>query len=183
MNVPSPGHFRVRTDLLEELGFPETMVRSLPFNESDYLRWLWMSGQPQVKYPLDYLQECRSHPDFRSERHVLSCAILPGRKRPSCFVTDVRGCVAWCEPGGLFQFVLDRAIDCAQRFGFYEIEARTCLIPVAHNKVLKRSTAKWSIGYASDGICTVLARTDPETEQRYLEGDDDFQVPFDESIF
>jgi hypothetical protein len=166
------GHFRIRPDLLEELCFEEAMTLALPKNEKAYARWLNLCGFTAKDYSFIRILE---ETDLRyqpTNRVLLHTAVLPGHSHRTSLISDARRWSAPCEPGGLFEFVLLRAVEYVGCCGFSRKHAWDCLhVRPEHNRSPLRKMAPWSVGYdQTTGFCRVLYHEPAETEARYLTG-------------
>ena len=176
--IARPAHFKTRPDLIEELCVAEEMMRILPKNEKERQRWLSRSGQPAGKFSLSTLLACHGHPYVPTERYILSCVVLAGYNFPVHVLRDGRGWAICCEHGGLFAFVVHRAIECAVQLGLDSKTARASFIPTCDKSpAAVRRPALWSIGY-DRGVCTILASSVSETDELYLARKNGYHVPF-----
>ena len=182
-NTNGLGHFRVRTDLLEELCFEQAMERSLPLSLKNYRRWINLSGFTEEEYPFGKITseidgEVRYTP---TDRYILHTAIIPGEQQPTSLITDARQWSLACEGPGLFEFVMLRAVEFAVLQGFTPESAWEQLQvqrPKRPKRGLRRLISKWSIGYErKTGICTILSRNKKDSEMLYLAGHTGYNVP------
>jgi len=177
-NVARPAHFKIRTDLIEELCVPEEMMRLLPRNEEARQHWLGISGQPAVKFPLAELQKFYGRAYEPTARYILRGVVLKGNNYPINVLRDGRGWAIACEGQGLFAFVTRRAIECSVRLGLDRITARACFIPTCdQTPAAVRRNAPWAIGF-DQGVCTILSSELGDTEELFLAGRSGYYVPF-----
>lgn len=167
-----PGHFRVRPDLLEELCVENAMELTLPKTGRCYIQWLRISGYTAEAYPFSKLQEETANPYRLTNRVVLQTAVLPGHTNRSNLITDGHRWSALCEQGGLFEFVMLRAVEFAAWRSFSRKDAWNYLHAASgkNNEHLRR-LADWSLGYdRTTSICTILAGHNRVIEEKYLSG-------------
>jgi hypothetical protein len=112
-------------------------------------------------------------------RYLLHPAILPGGVRVQNILTDGRGWSVRCERYGLYDFVINRAVEYAVRRGYEEGRARALFLPKPGGKECQgRQHGEWSIGYeCATGFCTILVRCREGTESRYLAGQPGYFIP------
>lgn len=160
------------------------MLRLLPNDEDGRQRWLNRSGQPPKNFPLSTFLECRGRPYLPTDRYILNCVVLAGFNFPMPVLRDERGWAMCCEQGGLFAFVVHRAIECAAHYGMEAKAARTSFIPMGEKTpATVRRPAPWSVGYHG-GLCTILASDVGNTDELYLAKKSGYHVPFlDAPIF
>ena len=164
------GHFKIRPDLLAELCFEEAMTLTLPKTEKAHTRWLSLCGFTAKDYPFVTILE---ETDLRyqpTHRVLLHTCVLPGNSLRTCLITDARGWSAPCEPGGLFDFVLLRAVEFAAWRGFQKKHAWDYLhAATGMNATPMRRLASWSVGYdRATGSCTILSSEPKDAEAAYL---------------
>ncbi len=177
-NVERPAHFRVRGDLIEELCGGEAISRLLPRNEAQYRHWLTVTGNPAGGYPLIHFHEHVGKIYEPTLRYALHQAILPGYEHPVNILTDGRGWSGWVDYGGLFDFVLLRAVEFAESHGFsppYPTENLFRKRESNAGSVALR--ANWFVGYErGSGLCTLLERGG-DSETLFLAGRSGYWTP------
>lgn len=178
-----PGHFYIRTDLLEELCYSEALEASLPTNKNSHAQWLNRLDLKAEEYPLEKIREDNNHPlppgDF--DRYILHAPVLPRNRHRSYLVTNRLGYSAECEGAGLYEFVMLRAVAYAAWRGFSREKAWHALhatSPKERDASSPRISPKWSVGFdRSTGLCTILAHAKPDTPALYLAGNPNYFVP------
>ena len=110
-SAPRSAHFRMRPDLIEELCIPDAFARTLPRTPAEHARWLAHWGLSATEAPFEGIQPFIGRPYELTARYILHPAILPGSGLLLNIMTDGRGWSVCCEPGGLFSFVIDRAVE------------------------------------------------------------------------
>jgi hypothetical protein len=177
--VPEPSHFRLRTDLIEELCIPDAFALTLPRTPEAHARWVSSWGHSAEDLPFHAIRlflESRYQP---TARYLLHPAILREAASVQNILTDGRGWSVRCERYGLYDFVINRAVEYAVSRGYEEGRARALFFPKPGGKEKQgRRHGEWSIGYECvTGLCTILARIRDQTESRYLAGQPGYFVP------
>lgn len=182
-NVERPAHFRVRPDLIEELCVPEIARASLPKTEKQYSAWRQISNIRADQFPLERTVSMRTKPYEATDRYILRPLILAGQARVSTTILDAHGIGVFCESGGLWDFVINRAVEFAVWKRLEEPVARAMLLPnVGRASHTTNVYATWTIGYERrTGLCTLLARDHGDTERLYLAREGCFYTPFPEA--
>jgi hypothetical protein len=182
--VPRPAHFRLRPDLLEELCIADSMARLLPRTEQSHKAWLRICGHEAKEYPLARIAALADRPYDLTNRYVLQAVTLPGNVQHTCLMTDKNLWSVACEYGGLFQFVIDRAIELAVFLGLNAEAAQGMFVSPAGPKLAAtRRHSRWAVGYERiSGFGTILAADRPGTIQAFLEGRSSYYTPFREPI-
>ncbi len=177
--VPKPAHFRVRSDLLDELGAHEAIQRFTPHNEKSYRYWLGVTGLPEVRYPLATLSAEAAKPYQRTQRYVLRQIVAPGEDLPLNIVTDGNRRTGVLEFGGLFDFVFFRAAEFASYYRYRRSVALGYFYPKREpNTGATRRLAPWALGYEpAEGRCTILAQSREGSVGRFLDGQPGYLVP------
>jgi hypothetical protein len=182
--VPRPAHFRVRPDLPEELCVADSMTRSLPRTEHSHKAWLRICGHTAKEYPLARMASLADRPYELTNRYVLHAVTLPGNVQHTNLITDQNLWSAVSEFGGLFQFVIDRAIELAVYLGVEPGTAQGMFVsPAGPTPATARGHSLWAIGYERvSGLGTILAAHRPGTIRTFLEGRSGYYTPFREPI-
>ncbi len=177
--APWPAHFRLRTDLIEELCVPDAFVRTLPRTPEAHARWLafWNRSADEIQF--GSIRPFVGRPYEATARYLLHPAILPGSEHIQNVLTDGRGWSVCCELGGLYEFVIDRAVEFAVSRGCPKPNTRAAFYPAYTGKAERvRRHARWAVGYErSTGLGTILWREQDDTEARYLAGEPGYTVP------
>ena len=182
--VDRPAHFRFRRDLIEELCIGEAMARSLPKSIETYQAWLEVCGLTPMDYTLSELKKAAAQPYQPTERFVLQTVIRRGNMQVSNILSDGNRWAVVCENYGLFQAVMDRALELADLLGYAPEKMRDKFVIKAKDnaKNFLRFPA-WAIGYErGTGLCTVLDVEHPESKKHYLAGRGGYFTPWSEPL-
>ncbi len=179
LTAPWPAHFRLRTDLVEELCLPDAYARTLPKTPEEYAPWIVRWGITAKEVPFEPIRSALGSPYALTPRYVLRPTILPGGAAIQNVATDGRGWSVCCELGGLYDFVINRAAEFVAAIGREAAQARADFYPkVEKNPGLKSSYGKWAIGYEyATGLGTILWPEQSETVALYLAGQGGYLVP------
>jgi hypothetical protein len=181
--LKSPGHFYIRTDLLEELCYKEALEGSLPTDHNSHARWIKLHGLKAEEYTLGKIWDDNCHliPQGEDKRYILHAPVLPQNRSRSYLVTNSLGYSAVCEGAGLFEFVMLRAVAYAAWRGVAQATAWHYLhatSPKDREANSPRISPKWGVGFEREtGLCTILAISEPNTEARFLAGKPGYFVP------
>ena len=158
LTAPWPAHFRMRTDLIEELCVPEAFARTLPRTPEEHARWLTMWGQSADRVPFDSIRPFIGRPYAPTEHYLLQPAIFSGQSNIQNVLTDGHGWSVCCEIGGLYDFVFARALQFCESRGHQRGNAHSLFYPkVESNPGPGRRHGWWSIRYeCATGYCTVV---------------------------
>ena len=158
LTAPWPAHFRLRTDLLEELCIPEAYARTLPRTPEEHTRWLTMWGLPADRVPFDSIASVIGRAYEPTAHYLLQPAIFPGHDYIQNVLTDGRGLSVCCELGGLYDFVVARAVQFCVSRGHQTAKAQSLLHPKGErNSGPGRKCGWWAICYErATGFCTVV---------------------------
>jgi hypothetical protein len=158
LTAPWPAHFRMRTDLIEELCVPEAFARTLPRTPEEHARWLTMWGQSADQVLFDSVSPYIGRPYAPTEHYLLQPAIFPGHDYIQNVLTDGRGWSVCCELGGLYDFVVARAVQFCVSRGHQRAKAQSLFYPkVERNLGPGRKLGWWAIRYeCGTGLCTIV---------------------------
>ena len=156
--APAPAHFRARDDLIEELCVPEAFARTLPRTKEAHAQWLVHWGLSAAEAPFEVIQPFIGRPYEPTLRYILHPAIFPGSELLFNIMTDGRGWSVCCEPGGLFSFVIDRAVEFVVGRGYERERMRGMFHPkIEHNPGPKLRHGWWAVSYErTSGFCTIV---------------------------
>jgi len=147
------------------------MTLTLPKTEKAHTHWLSLCGFTAKDYPFVKVLEETDLRYQATNRVLLYTSVLPSQSHRTNLIKDAHGWSVPCEPGGLFEFVLLRAVEFAAWRGFPKKDAWDYLH--ANNGVNTtpfRRIAAWSVGYdRTQGSCTILSN-EPKDEAAYLKG-------------
>ena len=182
--VHRPAHFRLRPDLPEELCVADSMTRLLPRTEQRHKDWLRICGHAAKEYPLARMAPLANQPYELTNRYVLQAVTLPGNVQYTNLITDGNHWSVACEYGGLFQSVIDRAVELAVYLGLQPEAAQGMFVsPAGPKPATSRGHSRWAIGYERiSGLSTILAADRPGTIQTFLGGRSGYYTPFREPI-
>ncbi len=178
--VSRPAHFRVRPDLIEELGLPDHILGTLPTTIQEHDTWLKWTGFDAALVPFASLPVHTAAQYKMTARYVLKSPVLPGRLRYMNVILDGNFWVCRSEYGGLFDHVILRAVEFALTMGLPRDHAlrlfRAGPLREAREEV---SGPTWGVGFeAGTGLCTILALKHEGTEQLFLRGRPGYYTPF-----
>jgi hypothetical protein len=161
---PLEPHFRVRTDLIEELCVADAFTRTLPNTPEAHARWIAMWGYSARECPFESIQRYLGRPYEPSLRFLLQPAVLPGREHVQNVVTDARGWSVCCELGGLYDFVMKRAVQFLVSGGFETGREQAEFYPKpGPNLGPKPRYGRLVMGYeCATGGCTIFSRDGSE---------------------
>jgi hypothetical protein len=162
----------MRKDVVEELCLAEQILRTLPRAQKEYEVWLRAGGYSAKELPFADLQSRATKPYQLTERYVLKAPVLPGRLYRSNVITDGNLWPFLTEQGGLFDFVINRAVEFCVSLGMRHEDANDCfrLNPRKEPCGYVRNPF-WAVGYErGTGLCTILELNSDETERLYLQG-------------
>lgn len=183
LTAPRPAHFRLRTDLLEELALAEAFEQTLPRTREAHARWLAQLGRTEKELPFEGIQPFVGRAYEPTPRYIFHPAVFPASDWIFSVVTDARGWSVGCEPGGLYDAVIKRAAEFVASYGCEFPKALAAFYPRCGAAL--RSGPRhgiWRIGYErATGLATILWPNHNETKEGYLTGRSDYTVPnFDE---
>jgi hypothetical protein len=182
--VRRPAHLQLRPDLPEELCVADSMTRLLPRTEQSHKAWLRICGHAAKKYPLAMMASLSNRPYEPTNRYVLQAVTLPGNVQHTNIITDGNLWSVVCEYKGLFQSVIDRAIELTVHLGVDPGAAQGMFVsPAGPKPAATRGHSRWAVGYERiSGLGTILAAHRPGTIQTFLEGRSGYYTPFREPI-
>ena len=158
LTAPWPAHYRMRIDLIEELCIPEAFARTLPRTPEEHARWLAMWSLSADRVPFDSIRSVIGRAYEPTAHYLLQPAIFPGHDYIQNVLTDGRGWSVCCELGGLYDFVVARAVQFCVSRGHQTAKAQSLLHPkVERNSGPGRKCGWWAICYErATGFCTVV---------------------------
>ena len=159
------------------------MRATLPYTRKHYDQWLDRFGLDAEKHPPGdiILPAGRTYQPTR--RYVLCTAVLPGRLLRNNLLFDAKWRTVICESGGLFQFVVIRALEFAIAQGMDgHVAFHKFVVPGQNAPSDKRICAPWAIGYDTvTGHCTILVTEQEDSARLYLEGKGGYYIPWPET--
>ena len=157
----------MRSDLIQELCLPEAFARTLPRTPGDYLKWLERWGRSAAEAPFESIRRFIGEAYEPTPKYTLRPAILPGRDFIQNVMTDGRGWSVCSEPGGLYNFVIARAVQFGESRGHPKAEMQALLLPkLEPNPGPGLRQANWGISYeCATGFCTVVGRNKSGAER------------------
>ena len=158
LTAPWPAHFRMRTDLIEELCVPEAFARTLPRTPEEHARWLTLWDQSADQVPFHSVRPYIGRPYEPTAHYLLQPAIFPGQDYIQNVITDRRGWSVCCELGGLYDSVVARAVQFCGSRGHQMAKAQSLFYPkVERNLGPGRKCGWWAIRYeCGTGLCTIV---------------------------
>lgn len=182
--VTRPAHYGFRTDLLEELCVGDSMGRLLPRDEQRHKHWLRICGLSGNEFPLAKMAPLAERPYQVTKRYVLQAVVLPGNTQHTNLITDGNQWSVVCEYGGLFQAVIDRAVELSIYLGLKPETARGMFVAtLGQGPATTRGQSRWAVGFEpASGHCTILAAEYAGTIRTFLEGRSGYYAPFHEPI-
>jgi hypothetical protein len=182
--VARPAHFRFRPDLPEELCVAESMIRLLPRSEERHKEWLRICGHSAKEFPLAKMVARAGKPYQLTSRYVLQAVVLPGNSQHTNLITDGNLWSLACEYGGLFQFVIDRAVELSVFLGLKPETAQAMFVAaVGPGPATTRGYSRWAVGYeCASGLCTILAADHAGTTRTFLEGRYGYFTPLQKPV-
>ena len=158
LTAPWPAHFRMRTDLLEELCISEAYARTLPRTPEEHARWLAMWSLSADRVPFASIAPFIGRPYEPTTHYLLRPAIFSGQSGIQNVFTDGRGWNVCCELGGLYDFVVARAVQFCVSRGHQHSKVQAMLYPkFGMNPGPERRHGWWAIRYEqATGFCTVV---------------------------
>ena len=159
---------------------PEIMFRNLPRTEEQHQAWLRFCGLVPVSYPLETLKPFVGRVYQPTQRYVLQTVLMPNRLQATNVITDGNLWAVPTEFGGLFDFILLRAVALAAYYGVPPDQAKARLfLQDRKTPDNSRRYAEWAIGYErGTGLCTILEVNRGETKRHFLEGSGGYFTPW-----
>jgi hypothetical protein len=160
------------------------MARLLPRTEQRHRAWLRICGLSASECPLAKMLPLAERPYELTNRYVLQAVVLPGNAQHTNLLTDGNLWSVACEYGGLFEAVIDRAVELSVFLGLRPETADAMFVAaVGPGPATTRLQSPWAIGYErANGCCTILASDHPGTIRTFLEGRAGFFSPFQKPI-